>query len=99
MDELARLDPYTKAALDQCRERMQAMQMMVAWLMHEVDKSNPGQLNALKYLSRQANELEESNKFPEYVALLDELREDYLVLSGEPKSDDALEKSQASKKK
>lgn len=65
-----------EAKLRMLQERNDALQLVLGWLLAcQPDDS------ALRFLSSQANELDQpghSRKYPEHIALLDELAEDVL---------------------
>lgn len=66
-DRIVRLEVQT----EQMRQRNDGLMLVVGWLLAR----HPGD-DALRFLSSQANELDGHQKHVEYVALLDDLREE-----------------------
>lgn len=66
-----------EARIRMLEEHCQAQQLVLSWLLAR----QPAE-QALEFLSAQANEFdqpEHQQKYPEYIALLDELREDVVL--------------------
>lgn len=59
------------AGLEILQERVRAQQLVLSWLL-----ARQPDAEGMRFLSNQANELDDSPKFEGEVALLDELRED-----------------------
>lgn len=66
-DRIVRLEVQA----EQMRKRNEALLLVVGWIL----AMHPGD-EAMRFLSSQANELDDNQKFVEDVALLDDLRED-----------------------
>jgi len=78
------LPPLLLARLELLQERIDAQQLVIAWLLNELQNVPHFQPDLVqRFLSRQANELDGHPKFAEHVAVLDELREDVAFLSSQ----------------
>lgn len=82
MDKLDEFMVWTKARFEQLQDQVDAQQMIIGWLLSQLEETEYFDPDLVRgFLYHQADELADSPKFREYVAVIDSLFEDVVRLS------------------